>query len=131
MQSDARATPTLRAVSGREGFVLPALMILALVGMLFGLVNHWSPSNGGNLNGTNLVKPQYTGKGYKNPLLATAGASSNELPQDLDHWSDVYAADEWYTQYLFDPADVRTDLNALGGFAELLDSVSCDLQDVA
>lgn len=37
MQSDARATPTLRAVSGREGFVLPALMILALVGMLFGL----------------------------------------------------------------------------------------------
>lgn len=102
-----------------------------IFGMLFGLVNHWSPSNGGNLNGTNLVKPQYTGKGYKNPLLATEGASNNELPQDLDHWSDVYAADEWYTQYLFDPADVRTDLNAQGGFAELLDSVSCDLQDVS
>lgn len=100
-------------------------------GVLFGLVNKWSPSNGGNLNGTNLVKPQYTGKGFKNPLLATAGASDNELPQDLDHWTGIYGVDEWYTTYLFDASEVRTDLNALGGFAELLDSVTCDLQTVA
>lgn len=100
-------------------------------GMLFGMVNHWSPSNGGQLNGTNLVKPQYTGKGYKNPFLSTAGASDNELPGDLDHWSGIYEDDEWYTVYLFDAADVRTDLNPAGGFAELLASVSCDLQEVA
>lgn len=100
-------------------------------GMLFGLVNKWSPSNGGNLNGTNLVKPQYTGKGFKNPYLASEGASNNEFPADLLHWTDIYAADEWYTTYLFDAADVRTDLNVLGGFQELLDSVTCDLQEFA
>ena len=65
------------------------------------------------------------------------GLQTNPVPGDgidsrqANHWADVYAADEWYTQYLFDPADVRTDLNPAGGFAELLDSVSCDLQDVA
>lgn len=99
-------------------------------GMLWPLVNHWSPSNGGQLNGTNLVKPQYTGKGYKNPLLASLGASDNELPGDLDHWTDHFDADEWYMVNLFDAADVRTDLNAEGGFAELLASVSCDPQTV-
>ena len=38
-----------------------------------------SPQNGGNLNGQALVKPQYQGKGYKNALLASTGASRRVL----------------------------------------------------
>lgn len=100
-------------------------------GMLFGLVNKWSPSNGGNLNGTALIKPQYTGKGYQNALLASTGASNNELPGDLDHWTGIFEPLDWYAVYLFDAADVRTDLDAEGGFALLLESATCDLQEVA
>lgn len=36
-QSDAKTKPTPRAAPRREGFVLPALLILAFVGVLFGL----------------------------------------------------------------------------------------------
>lgn len=98
-------------------------------GMLFGKVNHWSPSNGGNFNGTNLIKPQYTGKGYKAPLLGSLGASNTDLPGDLDHWTGIYNPVAWYHTFLFDAADVRTDL--AGGFADLLESADCDLQTVA
>lgn len=100
-------------------------------GMLFGLVNHWSPQNGGNLNGQALVKPQYQGKGYKNALLASTGASNNELPGDLDHWTGIFDPLDWYSANLFDAADVRVDLDAGGGFADLLASVDCGLQTTA
>lgn len=99
-----------------------------IFGLLFGNVNHWSPSNGGNFNGTNLLKPQYTGKGYKNPLLASLGSSNTSLPVELDHWTGIWDPDEWYTQYLFDADEVRTDLAE--GFADLYASATCDLQDV-
>jgi hypothetical protein len=97
-------------------------------GMLFGNVNHWAPSNGGNFNGTNLIKPQYTGKGYKNPLLASLGTGNDALPTELDHWTGIWDPAEWYTTYLFDADDVRTDLT--NGFADLLAAADCDLQTV-
>lgn len=94
-------------------------------GMLFPLVKGWRPSGGGSLNGQNLIKPQYSGKGYKNPLLAAGGTSNNLLPSDLSHWQGVWNAAEWYTVTLFDDgATIGAD-----GFDALLASADCEPQE--
>jgi len=95
-------------------------------GMLFPLVKGWRPSGGGSLNGQNLIKPQYSGKGYKNPLLSATGTSDVLLPSDLSHWQTVWNSAEWYTVYLFsDGADVAT---GAGGYDNLLLAASCEPQ---
>lgn len=83
--------------------------------ILFPLVKQWRPSGGGSLNGSNLIKPQYSGRGYKNALLASEGASDNELPNDLSHWDNVWEPEEWYTVTLFESSDL--DFGALAALA--------------
>lgn len=74
--------------------------------MLFPLVRGWRPSGGGSLNGSNLVKPQFSGKGYKNTFLASTGLSDSELPSDLDHWDGNWNPDEWYTAILLEDSEI-------------------------
>jgi len=70
-------------------------------GVLFPLVKNWKPNGATTINGTDLVKPGFQGKGFK-----SSGLDPEALPTDLDKWTDVYDSDEWYTTYLFDGADV-------------------------
>lgn len=72
-------------------------------GVLLPLVKNWRPNGGATLNGSNLLKPQYTGKGYKNPNL------EGHFPSQLAHWETVFDADEWYTAYAFDGANLSLD----------------------
>ncbi|MFZ4431562.1 MAG: hypothetical protein ACOYOQ_00045 [Microthrixaceae bacterium] len=68
-----------------------------VAGWFFPLVKGWAPTGGATLNGTDLVKPQYAGKGYKNPNIFDGS------PFDLTRWSTVFDADnEWYGFNLFD-----------------------------
>lgn len=76
---------------------------IPVFGVLFPLVKNWKPNGGSTLNGSNLLKPAYAGKGYKNTNL------DGNFPSQLAHWQDVYDPDEWYTVYSFDGADVSLD----------------------
>lgn len=70
-------------------------------GVLFPLTKNWKPNGATTINGTDLVKPGFQGKGFQNNSL-----DPEALPSDLAHWADVYDPDEWYTAYLFDGDDV-------------------------
>jgi hypothetical protein len=79
-----------------------------VAGWFFPLVKNWKPTGGFTLNGTDLVKPAYSGKGSKNPSIFT------DSPYDLDRWeliltegtSTTDTAAEWYGFYIFD--DITT-----------------------
>lgn len=72
------------------------------LGVLFPRVKNWKPNGTTSLNGSDLVKPQYTGKGFQNANLATGG----DMPQRLEHWEGVWDAEDWYTVNVFDGDDV-------------------------
>lgn len=74
-----------------------------VVGFLFPLVKNWRPSGATTLNGTDLLKPGYSGKGYKNPGLMEG---PDGIPAQLTKWEGIFAPDEWYTNYMFDGAAV-------------------------
>lgn len=83
-----------------------------IAGWLFPLVKNWRPAAATTLNGTDLVKPQYSGKGYKNANLFDTVVSP------LTHWQNIIdEANEWYAFYIFDAEDVSmptsSQLNAL------------------
>ena len=81
---------------------------------LFPLVKNWKPAGGSTLNGTDLVKPQYSGQNYRNSKLWD-GTSPN-TPADLAHWDgyfntgdqDVANNNDWYAFNIFDGADIAT-----------------------
>ncbi len=72
-----------------------------IFGVLFSLAKNWRPNGATTLNGTDLVKPGYQGKAFKNTSL-----DPGSLPTELAHWADVYDPEEWYTTNLFDGDDV-------------------------
>lgn len=98
-----------------------------VAGWFFPLVKNWSPSGGTTLNGTDLVKPAYSGKGFKNPNVF------NGTPFDLRRWRTAAGftpgatatdpAGQWYGFYVFDDFTV-----ASGGVSwdSLYASASCD-----
>jgi len=84
-----------------------------VAGWFFPLVQNWRPSGGTTLNGSDLVKPQYAGKGKKNPQVFT------DSPYDLSRWETIVTESaEWYGFYIFD--DITT-----------LPTASCDPQAFA
>lgn len=75
-----------------------------VAGWLFPLVKNWKPGGGTTLNGSDLVKPPYSGKGYQNPRIFGSGGNA---AGPLSKWKNVHVAGtEWYTFYLFDGASV-------------------------
>jgi len=80
-----------------------------IAGWLFPLVKNWKPNQGTTLNGSDLVKPAYGGKGFKNASIFST------LVGPLAKWADILdASNEWYAFYIFDGAEVQ------------LPTVSCD-----
>jgi hypothetical protein len=72
-----------------------------VAGWFFPLVKNWRPSGATTLNGSDLVKPQYAGKGYKNEQVFDGS------PYDLDRWETIVTeADDWYAFYIFDDITV-------------------------
>lgn len=72
-----------------------------IAGWLFPLIKNWRPAAATTLNGSDLVKPQYTGRANKNPNIF------DTVPEPLEHWETVLdEANEWYAFNLFDAADV-------------------------
>ena len=84
-----------------------------VAGWFFPFVKNWRPSGGTTLNGTDLVKPPYSGKGYKNYNVFTnsptdtdyskwetdpGGGSNPHTPQQNATSDDG----EWYSFFLFD-----------------------------
>lgn len=87
---------------------------IPVFGVLFPLVKNWKPSGASTLNGSNLLRPQFQGKGFKNSQLVS------NLPAELAHWSPVWSVDDWYTAVVFSGGEV------------VLDDItaSCELQSV-
>lgn len=72
-----------------------------IAGWLFPLVKNWKPNGGTTLNGSDLVKPPYNGKGFKNPNLF------DTVVTPLAKWTDVLdETTDWYSFYIFDGAEV-------------------------
>ena len=70
-----------------------------IAGWFFPFIKNWRPNAGTELNGTDLVKPQYVGKGFKNSRIFSGSVSD----ADFAKWSTIHdAGDEWYTFYAFD-----------------------------
>ena len=75
---------------------------------LFPLVKNWRPAAATTLNGTDLVKPQFTAKGFKNYRIF------DTVVDPLAHWEgifdpgdpDVPGSGEWYGFNIFDIADL-------------------------
>lgn len=73
-----------------------------VAGWFFPMVKNWKPNGGTTLNGSDLVKPQYQGKGFKNKNVFDGS------PSDLSKWESVMVVDdtdatnEWYSFYIFD-----------------------------
>lgn len=73
-----------------------------VAGWFFPLVQNWRPNGGTTLNGSDLVKPAYQGKGQKNTNVFT------DTPYDLERWESVLEeTDEWYGFYIFDGDDIE------------------------
>lgn len=75
-----------------------------VAGWFFPLVKNWKPDGGTTLNGSDLVKPKYTGGGYKNPNIFTGN------PSDLSRWNAIFTegtsattdrAAQWYGFNIF------------------------------
>jgi len=84
---------------------------------IFPLVKNWKPAGGSTLNGTDLVKPQYSGQNYRSNKFF--GDDGTEVPAGLAHWDGVLstgnaavADDDWYAFNIFDPS-VETGLAAI------------------
>jgi hypothetical protein len=85
-----------------------------IAGWLFPLIKNWRPAAATTLNGTDLVKPQYTGKGFKNSNIF-----DSSVPE-LAHWETLFTeADEWYGFNIFDAADIGAILPDTAGLAAL------------
>jgi hypothetical protein len=71
---------------------------IPIAGWFFPLVKNWRPNGAGTLNGSDLLKPQFTGKGYRSNQIFDLS------PWDLDKWeNDVQfdAANEYYGFYVW------------------------------
>jgi hypothetical protein len=82
---------------------------IPVFGVLFPLVKNWKPAGGSTLNGSNLMKPQYQGKGYQNANLAgnlPAGSGGNP---GLMHWQGIWNTADWYTVNVFSDGEVVID----------------------
>lgn len=72
-----------------------------VLGVFFPRVKNWAPNGTNTLNGSNLLKPQYTGKAFQNSSIDVSGIA------DLAKWDGIYISDpdpavsEWYTVNLF------------------------------
>ena len=72
-----------------------------IAGWLFPLVKNWKPNGGTTLNGSDLVKPPYNGKGFLNPNMF------DTVVDPLAKWVDIFdETDEWYSFYIFPGEDV-------------------------
>lgn len=84
-----------------------------VAGWFFPFVKNWKPNGGTTLNGTDLVKPPYSGKGYKNANIFSetltdadfvkwetdpGGGDQPHVPQTSSTSDDG----EWYSFFLFD-----------------------------
>lgn len=68
---------------------------------LFPLIKNWRPAQATTLNGTDLVKPAYSGKGFKNTNLFDA------VVPELAHWETVLdESNTWYGFNLFAADDI-------------------------
>lgn len=84
-----------------------------VAGWLFPLVKNWRPAAATTLNGTDLVKPQYTAKGFKNAALFKDSNGDPFVVEPLAKWEGIYTPPttststdgEWYAFYIFDAAD--------------------------
>jgi hypothetical protein len=80
-----------------------------IAGWLFPLVKNWRPAAATTLNGADLVKPQYTGKGFKNSNIF------DTVVTPLAHWEAVLdESTQWYGFNIFSAADVPFMPNAAG-----------------
>lgn len=85
-----------------------------IAGWLFPLIKNWRPAAATTLNGTDLVKPQYTGKGFKNNNIF------DTVVEELAHWETIFSeGDEWYGFNIFDAADIGSVLPDSAGLAAL------------
>lgn len=85
-----------------------------IVGWLFPLVKNWRPNGGATLNGTDLLKPSYSGRGYKNQRIF------DTVVEPLEKWQGIHVAGtEWFTVTLFDGAEIT------------LPTVDCDPVELA
>ena len=81
-----------------------------IAGWLFPLIKNWRPAAATTLNGTDLVKPQYTGKGFKNRNLF------DTIPNEIAHWEEIFdegtsvATGEWYGFYIFEAGDLDAEI---------------------
>ena len=70
-----------------------------IAGWFFPRVKNWKPNAGTTLNGTDLLKPAYTAKGFKNASIFDGSPTDT----DFAKWASIHdAGDEWYTFYAFD-----------------------------
>jgi hypothetical protein len=70
-----------------------------VAGWFFPLVRNWRTSGGNTFNGTDLLKPQFAGRGYKNENIFGGSVSD----ADFAKWSTIHVAGtEWYTGRVFD-----------------------------
>jgi hypothetical protein len=82
----------------------PGASAAPIAGWFFPLVKNWKPTGGGTLNGSDLVKPQYSGKAYKNANVFEGSPTDVDFSKwDTIHDPTTNGQDgEWYTFYLFD-----------------------------
>lgn len=93
---------------------------IPVAGWFFPLVKNWRPNGAGTLNGSDLVKPQFSGKGYKGSQVFDGS------PFDLDRWETGVGFDadnEYYGFYVwYDGSVVIDDFKTIA---------SCDPQSFA
>lgn len=82
-----------------------------IISWFFPLVKNWKPTGGNTLNGTDLLKPQFTGRGFKNENIFSVAITD----ADFAKWDGVHDTDDWYSVYVFDTS---------GGYS--LPDASCD-----
>lgn len=99
---------------------------------LFPLVKNWKPAGGSTLNGSDLVKPQYSGQNYRN-----TGLWSGSAPGDLTHWDGVFGTGEavvndndWYAFNIFTGAEIEA-TTSTGDVDNPLWTASDEPQDIA
>lgn len=76
-----------------------------VAGWIFPLGKNWRPAQATTLNGTDLVKPQFTGKGFKNTRIF--GGDTPLVVAPLEKWEGILETDEWYSFYIHDGDDVE------------------------
>ncbi len=77
-----------------------------IAGFFFPLVKNWKPNGGSTLNGSDLLKPAYAGKGYKNANIFSGSVTDVDFAKwATEHTPPTTSTStdgEWYTMRLFD-----------------------------